>query len=222
MEKADALISISESTRSDLLRIYPRISASKVHVVPLAAGSQFFPLGVEADSADRPYALFVGARAGYKNFEAAARGVSMMSDMDLVCVGGGAFTDTERALLSGLLPGRHKHSGYVGGLELNRLYNSAHCLVYPSLYEGFGIPILEAMAAGCPVITTRRSSMAEIALENAVMLDDPSPEAIAAGLLLLLDSQVRANYSALGKKNAQRFSWAKVAAQTLQVYSSLE
>lgn len=223
MEKADALISISESTRNDLLQFYPHISASKVHVVPLAAGSDFFPLDPEVTDADgRPYALFVGARGGYKNFAAAAHGVAAVKGMHLLCVGGGAFTQEESALLSRLLAGRYKQSGYVDGPELNRLYNSAHCLVYPSLYEGFGIPILEAMAAGCPVITTRRSSMAEIAMANAVLVEYPSPEAITAGMLLLQDPSVRASYSELGKKNAQRFSWAKTVLQTLQVYSLLE
>jgi mannosyltransferase len=223
LQRADALISISESTKNDLLQFYPDIAASKVHVVPLAAGNDFFPLERKpAAWPGQPYALFVGARGGHKNFVAAARGVAAVKGVELLCVGGGAFTKEETGLLSRMLPGRYKQSGYVDGPELNRLYNEAHCLIYPSLYEGFGIPILEAMAAGCPVITARRSSMGEIAMDNAVMLDFPSPEAIAAGIVLLLDPAERARYSELGKRNAQRFSWAKTALQTLQIYSLLE
>lgn len=223
LERADAVISISESTKSDLLHFYPHIPASKIHVVPLAAGSDFFPLARGANTAEEPpYALFVGKRSGHKNFVAAARGVAAVKGMHLLCVGGGDFTQEESALLSRVLPGRYRQSGHVKGPELNRLYNTAHCLVYPSMYEGFGIPILEAMASGCPVITVRRSSMAEIAMENAVLLDHPSPEAITEGILLLLDPSNRARYSELGKRNAQRFSWAKTIDQTLKVYSTLE
>jgi mannosyltransferase len=223
MERADALISISESTKSDLLEFYPHIPASKVHVVPLAAGSDFFPLDRKpGESANQPYALFVGARGGYKNFAAAAQAVAAVKGMHLLSVGGGVFTRDESALLARILSGRHRHSGYVNGTDLNRLYNEAHCLVYPSLYEGFGIPILEAMAAGCPVITTRRSSMAEIAMESAVLLDDPHPEAIAEAIRLLFDPSTRERYSELGKQNARRFSWDKTILQTLQVYSLLD
>jgi mannosyltransferase len=223
LEKADAIISISESTKDDLLRFYPHISASKVHVVHLAAGADFFPLEpVPAGSATPPYVLFVGARGGYKNFAAAARAVAAVKGMKLLCVGGGPFTEEESSLLAGILSGLYEQSGYVSGPALNRLYNQAHCLVYPSLYEGFGIPILEAMAAGCPVIATRRSSMAEIAMENALMLDDPTPEAIAEAILALRDASTRVRYSNLGQANARRFSWATTVEQTLRIYSLLE
>jgi len=223
IERADVLISISESTKRDVLEFYPHIPPSKVHVIPLAAGSDFFPLDRKAgDPASQPYALFVGARGGYKNFAAAAQAVAAVKGVHLVAVGGGAFAPDERALLGRLLPGRHRHSGYVSGADLNRLYNEAHCLVYPSLYEGFGIPILEAMAAGCPVITTRRSSMAEIAGESAILLDEPHPEAIVEAIRLLFDPGTRARYEDLGKQNARRFSWDKMARQTLEVYSLLE
>ena len=223
MERADVLISISEATKRDLLEFYPQIPAGKVHVVPLAAGSDFFPLDRKpGETANEPYALFVGARGGYKNFAAAAQAVGVVKGMHLVAVGGGAFSPDESALLMRLLPSRHRHSGYVNGTDLNRLYNDAHCLVYPSLHEGFGIPILEAMAAGCPVIATRRSSMVEIAGENAILLDEPNPEAIAEAIRLLLDPGTRARYAELGKQNARRFSWEKMVRQTLEVYSLLE
>jgi mannosyltransferase len=221
MKRADAIICISEAARSDLREFYPRIPESKLHVVPLAAGPQFSPIaGSDYDSAS-PYALFIGKRAGYKNFTSAVRGVAAVPGMKLVCVGGGDLNGGESSLIASALPGRFEFVGHVDDAELNRLYNGAHALVYASRFEGFGLPILEAMAAGCPVITTRAPAMVEVAANAACLLDHPDPDNITSALQQLFDERERAAAVARGYERAAAFSWDATVSKTLAVYSTL-
>jgi mannosyltransferase len=221
IQRADAVICISEATRRDLLEFHPRTQESKVHVVHLAAGGGFRPLPPAAAAVD-PYVLFVGSRKSNKNFSSVAKGVGAARSTRLTCVGGGDFDAGELALLSRELPGRFAHAGYVDAERLNELYNGAVALVYPSSFEGFGIPILEAMAAGCPVITTRGGAMQETAGDAAVLIDAPDPDVIAHAIDQLREADARQSLVSRGLKRAAEFSWDTTAAKTLAIYSSLE
>ena len=150
--RADAAICISENTRRDLIELLPRYPSERIFVTHLAASEQFLPLetGSVTSLSKEPFVLFVGSRPGYKNFKAAVQSVGLTKSLALVCAGGGSFTGDERALLEDVLPGRHFHAGPVSAEGLNELYNAAVCLLYPSLYEGFGIPPLEAMQSRMP------------------------------------------------------------------------
>jgi len=123
---------------------------------------------------------------------------------------------------SSKLESKVKILGYVDKNDLAALYSSAKVFIYPSLYEGFGLPILEAMNCGCPVVTSNRGSMKEIAGEAAVLVDPESAENIASGISKLnRNSKLRQEMAIKGLKRAGDFSWEKTALQTLEVYHRL-
>ena len=167
---ADGVICISESTRADLVRLYPEVDPGKVRVIHLAAGDEFRPLGPDGpgQAADQrireatagPYILYVGERVHHKNFSAAVETLERLPEYSLVLAGGRPLSPEEKRRLDRGLGGRYCHLGAVDARTLNILYNRAACLLYPSLYEGFGVPLVEAMKAGCPVVAARRGSCA--------------------------------------------------------------
>ena len=228
--RADAVMCISENTRQDLFEFLPSYPREKVFVTHLAASSQFRPLdaatlestaAVAQPGIHAPFVLFVSGRSTYKNFAAAVEAVRLAQNVALVCVGAGPFTPAELQLLETSLPGRYSHSGRIDMEGLNRLYNTAVCLLYPSLYEGFGIPPLEAMSAGCPFIALNRSSIPEVAGPAGILLDDPTPELMAAGILKCMDSRERIDLRARGLEQARKFSWENTYAETLRIYRGI-
>jgi mannosyltransferase len=219
--RADAVLCISENTRRDLFEFLPGCEKAKVHVTPLAASGEFMPLPL-AQAADlRPFVLFVGSRASYKNFELAADAVGRVRDIALKVVGTEAFTGAEQEMLERVLPGRYRHMGGVSAAELNRLYNDAVCLLYPSSYEGFGIPPLEAMRAGCPFIALNRSSIPEVAGKAGILLEEADPAAIAAAIEQCTSTERRAQLRRLGFEQAQKFSWQRTFEMTASIYREL-
>ena len=222
IRRAKAVLCISENTRRDLLELLPDCPADKVFVTHLAAGSEFAPIEpASRPDGHRPFALFVSGRSTYKNFRAAVEAVRLVPDLELVCVGGGPFSDAERSELERALPGRYSHAAPAGAGALNELYNSAVCLLYPSLYEGFGIPLLEAMRAGCPFIALNRSSVPEVAGPAGILLQESDPAQLAAAIKECAQPQRRAQLRERGLTQAEKFSWDKTAADTFAVYRTL-
>ena len=215
---SDALICVSESTRRDLLEFSGARFADRTIVVHNGVSDVFRVL---LDARIRPDVLFIGRRAGYKNFDSVVRALETLRDLRIVCVGGGPFTELERLLLERHVPDRYEAVGYVSPEALNRLYNESLCLAYPSLYEGFGIPILEAMRAGCPVIAVNRSSVPEVAGDAALLLEVGSDEEIRAALQRLMDEETRDYFVQKGVLQAARFSWESTYRQTLRVYEQV-
>lgn len=217
-----AVICISESTRRDLLQFLPDIPPERLHVVHNGVGSAFHPLSPDAmpKCAARPYVLFVGARSGYKNFMPLVQAMTGLRDLDLVCIGGGALTPQESELLQRQLGGRFAHHRGVSDAQLNQFYNGAFCLAYPSAYEGFGIPVLEAMRAGCPVVAMNSSSIPEVAGDAAQLLPEASPEAIQAAIARLDQTGQREHYRQLGLQRATLFSWDRTFTETCKVYEA--
>lgn len=228
VERADHVICISESTRNDLIQAFG-VDESKVSVVYLGFDT-FSDVSIKTDSLEisrRPYLLFVGNRAGYKNFHgflrAFALSPALKADYDIACFGGGAFTVAEKELIHslGLSEDRVR---YQGGSDkvLGDLYSQAAAFVYPSMYEGFGLPPLEAMAKGCPVIVSHSSSMPEVVGDAGCYFDPHSIEEMSAAMeKVVFSSSLRQSLVSAGYNRLQKFSWASCAEKTMDVYTQV-
>lgn len=224
---ADGVICISESTRRDLLYFCPRVREENTCVIYLGFGDSFKRVpdrearGLVAPHTrtDEPYSVFVGDRSAYKNFTVAVEAVAQLPSHHLVVVGGGALKGNDLAHLERRLPGRWAHVDRAPSPLLNALYNCAHALIYPSSYEGFGIPVIEAMAAGCPVIAVGTSSIPEAAGDAGLLLDRADADGVAEQLSRLENAGFRVSVQSRGLLNAQRFSWESCYQKTLSFYA---
>ena len=217
---SDAVICVSENTMRDLFYFLPDYPKEKVFVVHNGVSELFYPLHIPVGT-DRPYVLFVGRRDFYKNFSVAVDVVAKIEGVVLRCVGGGAFASKELALLERQLPGRYRHMGAVSTEELNILYNGALCLLYPSSYEGFGIPVLEAMRSGCPVVAINASSIPEVVGDAALLVDSAQTDLLVHAIETLQNSSFRAEMRSRGIVRATCFSWDKCFEGTVRVYEEL-
>lgn len=230
IRRADHLICISENTKADLLERYD-LPEERISVIHLgyslrgeAARGRERPI---PGWSRRPYILFVGTRAYWKNFEGLVRAYAssegLKRDFALVCFGYNAFTRSERDLFAEVgLDGSQVVQVGGGDDVLASFYRRAACFVYPSLYEGFGIPLLEAMSFDCPVISSDSSSLPEVAGSAADYFDPYEVESIRAALVrVLYSSERRDELVALGRERIRHFSWEKCAEQTGRVYRSL-
>jgi glycosyltransferase involved in cell wall biosynthesis len=202
---ARRVIAVSEFTRRELIELL-RVPEEKIRVVPNAVGEEFTNVG-EAEDGD--YVLAVGTLEPRKNLERLIEAVRR-SDRELRVVGARGWGSVE-------IGGNGvRWLGEVNDVELARLYRGATCVAYPSLYEGFGIPVLEAMACGAPVVTTRGTAMEEVADGAAVLVDARDPAEIAAGIERAATD--RDELVARGLERARQFRWDAVANATVQVY----
>lgn len=227
--KSDGIICVSESTKRDLIRFIPQIDLNKVRVIYNGVNDKFKIIEI-SDSfknkhtfPDFEYAIYIGDRkAKYKNFDLAIK-ACYIQRMKLLVIGGGVFTKKEVYKLNYLL-GKSNYQLLldVSIDDLNQYYNRAYCLIYPSLYEGFGIPIVEAQKAGCPVIATNSSSIPEVIGDLSFAIDNPTPEKIAKKMQLLeIGSDLRINTIQLGKTKAKYFNWDKTYFETIEFYNEL-
>ena len=213
---SDKVICVSQNTAEDLLKYCP-IPESKIEVVHNGVSDDYYSLALECQD----YVVFVGARSLYKNFDVTVSAVSRINDLKLFIVGGGSLTNNEEILLESKLKNRYECKGFLSNEELNIVYNQAVALVYPSEYEGFGIPVIEAQKSGCPVIALSASSIPEVAGNAAVLVDRSDADLIYDAILMLLSGGARENFRTLGFENAKRFSWDKCYVETNRVYQSL-
>lgn len=221
---ADAIIAISENTRADLVRLF-EIPANRVDVIYLGSSIDQVVAVAPPRPLAAPYLLFVGDRRAYKNFGLLVRAFARSrsaQELSLVSVGGGAFTKGEQALLDecGV---RGRVSQYTASeSELRWLYEHAVAFVCPSLYEGFGIPALEAMTLGCPVVCSNVSSLPEVVGDAAALFDPADVECLQQALVRVVDDQsYRAQLSARGRLRASTFSWQRCADETAALYRRL-
>ncbi|MFL5946124.1 MAG: glycosyltransferase family 4 protein [Gaiellaceae bacterium] len=205
LRAASRVIAVSEFTRRELVELLG-VPEERVRVVPNGVDAEFTSEGPRADG---DYVLTVGTLEPRKNLarlvEAARR-----ADVELRVVGARGWGDVDVGG-NGV-----RWLGEVDDAELARLYRGARCVAYPSLYEGFGIPVLEAMACGAPVVTSRGTAMEEVADGAAVLVDAQDPAEIAAGIERA--AAERDTLVARGLERARAFSWEAVAGATLGVY----
>lgn len=232
--KADHVICISEQTRLDLLSLY-RIPAERVSVTLLGYDSLAEQLGAETEAEFRsraigcgsPYLLYVGRRQhGYKNFDGLLRAYQasrwLRATFQVVCFGGGPFREDELARLKDM--GILERVRYVGGGDrtLASCYRHAALFVFPSFYEGFGIPPLEAMSVDCPVACSNTSSIPEVVGDAGAYLDPSDIESIRETLERVLGStSERAELVRRGRIRRREFSWRKCALETVSVYRGI-
>lgn len=222
---AQAIICISENTKKDLLERYS-LPEEKVTVTYLASEIDASLSHGSEPVSSRPYYLYVGSRAKYKNFDrllaAFAKAVSVQPDIAL-CVVGAPFNETEQKQIAELqLSDRIEHYAYASDTHLAKLYRCSIAFVYPSLYEGFGIPPLEAMFCGTAVVASNGSSIPEVVGDAGILFDPESIGDLADILLSLLDSPTeRDRLITNGQQRAKAFSWDKTVTQTLDVYRSV-
>ena len=230
---ADALLVPSRATKRDLVQL-GRISEDRIHVVPwgvpLDPGDGFAPATVEkvkrAYQLPDRYLLYVGTIDRRKDYRTLLRALLQLDPrVSLVVAGTLIEGRTEfRTLVEQLgLTARVRFLGYVPEQDLPGLYHAAVVFVYPSFYEGFGLPVLEAMACGTPVVCYNATSLPEVVGEAGLLLDPPwTPEALAAHIRRLLeDEALRLELRQKGFERAKRFDWAETARHTVQVYEAV-
>lgn len=213
------IICVSEATRRDLLNFFPDVPAESCHVVHHGRSPVFHERrSPDSRYGEAPYALFVGQRGSYKNFHLAVEAVVASEGLQLFIAGGGTLSVEEQALLERRLPNRHRHFNRVNDDELRELYQGALALTYLSSYEGFGLPPLEAMACGCPVIAMNTSSIPEVVGDAALLLDSAEVHPVLEALSAVRDPERRHRMISAGLKQAARFSWDRAVEETLAVY----
>lgn len=229
LKGADAIICISESTRRDLLEFCPGVRSDRTRVIHLGYSDAFFPL--PPDSAhlvppqvppEQTFSVYVGDRSAYKNFRTAVDAVSLLPGHQLVVVGGGPLSEHDKNQLTSRLPDRWTHVDKAPGPLLNALYNRARALIYPSSYEGFGIPVIEAMAAGCPVVAVASSSIPEAAGDAGLLIAHPDPDLVAEQLRRMEDPALRHAVVEAGFQQAGRFSWERCYQETIRFYTEVQ
>lgn len=224
--RSDAIIFDSRFTADEFRRVGGDTSSGgSVHeVIHPGVDESWFEVASEGRAHDRPYLLFVGNVKPHKNVRGLLRAFGMIRDRiphDLVIVGRRTgFIHGDPGVLDEASAFRHRvrFTGWLDEGEVRRYMAGADALVFPSLYEGFGLPPLEAMAAGCPVITSDAASLPEVCGEAALYCDGARPATIAEAILRLLgDSGLRTELRARGRERARLFTWERCAELTWQV-----
>lgn len=231
IKNSKKIICVSQNTKADLMRFFPKISENQIHVIYNGVDEIYQPLIKCNESllnelipfSSGEFVLYVGDRKSkYKNFDFVVKACKIIGN-PLVMIGGGLLARKEHQFLKDTL-GENNFKLLIGinNELLNIIYNNSLCLLYPSLYEGFGIPILEAQRAGCPVISNNRSSIPEVAGKGAILLNHVTEYSIAEIIQLLKkDYAVVNSLREEGFKNSLRFSWDLCYEQTIKVYKEV-
>ncbi len=228
LKQACHIICISESTKKDLVNIY-NINPKKITVIYLATNFSSYKNHKDFEKViDGKYFLFVGSRWKYKNFSNLLKAISINSHLQknykLVLFGGGPLVKDEINLINELKINK-KNIVHLNGNEyfLKSLYKNAEFFIYPSKYEGFGIPILESFSQSCPVLCSNTSSLPEVAGDAVLFFNPNEPEEISSTIDKFISSIENKNI--LIKKGLKRlnlFSWSKCAQQTFKVYQKIK
>lgn len=219
---ADHIVAVSECTKKDILKYYPDIKEKNISVIPHASSLIVIP-GCKRIIKNK-YILYVGTRNSYKNFTKFFEAIKPIlleeSKLQLVCAGGGEYNVAEREMI-GSLAERCIHIN-ADDITLSSLYTYAECFVFPSLYEGFGIPLLEAFSCKCPVIASNTSSLPEVAGDGAIYFDPYDVVDIQSKIkMVLYDEKLKTALIEKGISRLRGYDWNKSTEMLVQCYESL-
>jgi len=231
IQKADAIIAISENTKRDLVK-YMDVEPERVTVTYLGNPFEYINQSnqVEIDFKhkmfEKSYLLFVGNRSGYKNFAFFIQSITKVlkshEDLSVYCVGGGPFTPEELRLFDQLDILSKVRFVKANDLTMKHLYENARAFIFPSIYEGFGLPVLEAFSCGCPTILSNSSSLPEIGSDAAIYFDPTDSESLIQSVeTVLSDNSCRERLIKKGFKRLNLFSWEETAENTKKVYDNV-
>jgi glycosyltransferase involved in cell wall biosynthesis len=223
-EEASKIIAISDNTKYDIIRFFG-IDESKISVIYLGSSLKQGLYTIKLNVPEK-YILFVGNRGLYKNFNTFIRSVAPLIQKDqtlfVICAGGGSFTPSELNLLDGLKISNKVWQYSADDKILSYLYSKALVFVYPSLYEGFGIPILEAFNCGCPVALSNSSSFPEVAADGGLYFNPQDVDSIRSVVSEVIYDEKRRNILiSEGFKRLHKFSWENTAQKTASIYKEL-
>ena len=231
IQKADGIICVSNNTKKDLNTILPNVDKKKIRIIYNGVGKNFFKIkNINKKIENKKFKslknekilLYVGDRKStHKNFHLTVEATSSLKKYILLCIGGGKLSNDEKELINNKIKNRFYHIEQIDPNELNIIYNISFCLLYPSSYEGFGIPILEAMRAGCPVVSSNKSSIPEVAGSSAILVKKLNAESLIKGIRFLEKKRFRDDLIKKGFKHSRKFSWDKCQKQTLDFYSDI-
>jgi len=222
--KAAHIIAVSEHTKKDICFLYPDIDPNLISVI-----YHGYNRAGNIDASERliqpEYILFVGGRWDYKNFKWTIESIASFlkqNDLTLVCAGGGVFTEEEKKyIFDAGIEDHVQFCDIANDNLLDELYRHAFCFLFPSLYEGFGIPILEAFANDCPVVLSNATCFPEIAKEAALYFEINDAKNLTDRLNSLFEEEKRQGLVAAGRERLKNFSWEKTAGEHKKVYESV-
>lgn len=224
LEHSNRIIAISETTKRDIIDIYD-IESSKIDVIYLGNSLENHSKGQQR-LIEQEYILFVGNRFGYKNFELFVTSIAELlidNAIQLVCAGGAEFTEEEQSLFKFWRIEKHvKFKKIASDNVLSNYYSHALFFVFPSLYEGFGIPVLESFACNCPALLSNGGSLTEVGGEAAAYFNPTDSKSIYDSVSNLINNQsMRDDLKEKGIIRLNRFSWDKTFSDTIDVYKSI-
>lgn len=224
LESSDRIIAISETTKKDIIDIYD-VDSSKIDVVYLGNSLQNLFIGNDR-LVEEDYILFVGNRGSYKNFNFFIKTITQLltdNNLRLICAGGGNFTQDELMLLKQLhIENRVVFKKILNDDVLANYYTNALFFCFPSLYEGFGIPVLETFACGCPALLSVGGSLPEVAGDAALYFDPTDTDSLIKSASELINNQsLRQSLREKGYNRLKYFSWDKTFQDHLEVYKTV-
>ena len=217
IKSADLIICISNNTKNDLVNLYPEFINKDIRVVYNGVATDYYKIN-KSNFIFENYFLYVGSRAEYKNFDFVVYSIKKIKNFKLIIVGN-ILTKSEIEFLNTNLFNQWEYKSNVTNSDLNRLYNNAFALFYPSSYEGFGIPIVEAMRSGCPFIALNTSSIPEIVPEVDFLMNDLNFNEFEKVVKLIKEK--RQLVIELGLEKSNDFSWEKCFSEVIEIYKEI-